>query len=64
MKRLLVKPQTKEQLKVLKELFKEMGVATFTISDENSEDIGMRVVMNRVDRTKKVSRKAIMKKLT
>jgi hypothetical protein len=29
MKRLLVKPQTKEQLKVLKKIFKEMGIATF-----------------------------------
>jgi len=63
MTNLVITPQSNAQLKQLEKLLKEMGIASRAVSDEDIEDSGLLVLMKKADRTKKVSRKTIMKKL-
>jgi len=63
MKALVVKSKNKTEMKFISDLLKKLGVSTRVIEDEEIEDHGMSTLMKEVDRTKKVSRKVVMKKL-
>ena len=61
---IVVTPKSKTEFRFIAELLKKLGVGSSTLTTEEMEDIGMSKLMNNVDKTKKVSRASIMKKLT
>lgn len=64
MKALVIKPKDNSEFKFISDLLKKLGVGSSTLSDEEIEDIGMSKMLKAVDKSKKVSRTEIMKKLT
>ena len=60
---LIVSPKTSSELKLVEKLLKGLGIATHSITEEEREDIGLTILMKQANRTKKVSRASIMKKL-
>jgi len=60
---LVVKPQNEADIKFLSDLFGKLGMSSRVIESETVEDIGLAELMKNVDRSKKVSRETIMKKL-
>jgi hypothetical protein len=64
MKALVIKPKDNSEFKFITDLLKKLGVGSSTLSDEEIEDIGMSKILKSVDKSKKVSRSEIMKKLT
>ena len=63
-KTLLVKPRTKDDLKLISELLKKLKIESSLIDEDELEDAGLTLLMKEADRTKKVSRDLIMKKLS
>ncbi len=63
-KTLLVKPRTKGDLKLLSELLKKLKIESSLVDDEQLEDAGLTLLMKEADRSRKVSRDLIMKKLS
>jgi len=63
-KTLLVKPRTKGDLKLLSELLKKLKIESSLVDDEQLEDAGLALLMKEADRSRKVSRDLIMKKLS
>ncbi len=63
MKALIIKSKSTSELKFISDLLKKLGVSTRLMDIDEIEDIGMSILMKRVDRNKKVSRETIMKKL-
>jgi hypothetical protein len=63
MKSLIISPKNKEELKFVEALLNKLGVATKALTEEEIEDAGLSLLMKDVDRTKKVSKEVIMKKL-
>ena len=64
MKAMVVTPKNESEFKFLSNLLNKLGVGISTLSKEELEDIGMLKMMHNVDKTKKVTRSEIMKKLT
>lgn len=64
MKALVIKPKNINELKFISALLKKLGIDSSNISAEELEDIGMSKLLRKVDKTKKVSRSVIMKKLS
>lgn len=64
MKAIVVTPKSDTEFRFIAELLKKLGIGSSTLTTEEMEDIGMSKLMNNVDKTKKVSRASIMKKLT
>jgi hypothetical protein len=63
MKALVVKAKNQTELKFLADLLNKLGVQSTQMEIEEIEDQAMSILMKKVDRTKKVSRETIMKKL-
>ena len=63
MNAVIITPQNASEMKFLLNLLDKLGIASQAISVEQAEDIGMSVLMKKVDRTKKTNREAVMKKL-
>jgi len=64
MKSLIVTPKNETEFKFLTDLFKKLGINSYILTPEELEDIGLYKLMQDADRTKKVSREEIMKKLS
>ena len=64
MKALVIKPKNNNEFKFVSDLLKKLGVGSSALSQDELEDIGMSKLMRSVDKTKKVSRAEIMKKLS
>ena len=64
MKAIVVTPKNSNELKFVKDLLKKLGVGSSTVNQEDLEDIGMSKLMRQVDKSKRASRKEIMKKLS
>jgi hypothetical protein len=64
MKALVITPKNSNEFKFVSELLKKLGVGTSALSQDELEDIGMSKLLHEVDKTKKVSRSEIMKKLS
>jgi hypothetical protein len=60
---LLITPKTASELKLVEKLLHGLGISVRQLSAEEKEDIGLAMLMKQADRSKKVSREAIMKKL-
>ena len=64
MKAIVVTPKNDNEFKFVADLLKKLGIGTSTLTKGEIEDIGMLKLMNNVDKSKRVSRTEIMKKLT
>jgi HD-GYP domain-containing protein (c-di-GMP phosphodiesterase class II) len=64
MKALVITPKNSNEYKFVSELLKKLGVGSSALSQDELEDIGMSKLLHDVDKTKKVSRSEIMKKLS
>ena len=64
MKALVITPKNSNEFKFVSELLKKLGVGSSALSQDELEDIGMSKLLHDVDKTKKVSRSEIMKKLS
>lgn len=60
---ILITPRDTKELRLLQEMLGKMKIHTTRVSQEEKEDLGLSHLMKGVDRTKKVSRNTIMKKL-
>lgn len=63
MKALVVKAKNQTEMKFVSDLLKKLGIQSTLMEIEEVEDRAMSALMKKVDRTKKVSRETIMKKL-
>ena len=64
MKALVIKPRNDSEFKFVSDLLKKLGVGSSALSQNELEDIGLSKLMREVDKTKKISRSEIMKKLS
>lgn len=60
---ILITPKNNKEFSLINQVLKKMNVSTKILSDEDKEDIGLGLLMSKVDKAKKVSRDVIMKKL-
>ena len=60
---ILVRPKDIEEFQLISDLFSRMKVKTKVLSSDEKEDLYFGELMKDADRTKKVSRDTIMKKL-
>jgi 7-cyano-7-deazaguanine synthase in queuosine biosynthesis len=63
MKAIVVKAKNQSEMKFVSDLLKKLGIPSTLMDIEEIEDQAMSVLMKKADRTKKVSRETIMKKL-
>ena len=63
MKAVLITPKNESELKFVSDLLKKLGIGVSTMSEEELEDLGLSKMMKKADRTKKVSKESIKKKL-
>ncbi len=64
MKAIVVTPKSDTEFRFITDLLKKLGIGTSTLTTEQIEDIGMLKLLNNVDKSKRASRSAIMKKLS
>ena len=63
MKAMVVTPKNSTEFKFLYDLLKKLGIMSATMTEEELEDLGLSKMMKSVDKTKKVSKESVMKKL-
>ena len=63
MEALIIKSEDRNELKLLKELVRKMGLQAKSLSEEEIEDLGLLMLMKQADRSKTVPRETVMKKL-
>lgn len=61
---ILVSPKDSQEFQLISDLFAKMNIKTKVLSSEEKEDLYFGELMKEADRTKKVSRATIMKKLS
>ena len=62
-KTLLIKPQNEKEAKLIEELMKKMGIAYEKADEEDLLDYGLGLKMKQAERTKKVGKATILRKL-
>jgi hypothetical protein len=63
MKAMVITPKSQTEYKFLYELLKKLGIMSATMTKEELEDLGFSKMMKDADKSKKVSKESIMKKL-
>lgn len=63
MKSVVVTAKNEKELKFLTELLDKLGFSSSSISEEELEDLGLSMMMRRVNKSKRVSRDEVIKKL-
>ena len=63
MKSILVTPKSRKEFEFLFGLLNKLGVSSRTLTIDEMEDLGMSLLMKQADRSKKVSRESVMRKL-
>jgi reverse gyrase len=63
MKTMVITPRSPSEFKFLSDLFKKLNIASATMTVEEMEDLGLAKMLKDVDKSKKVNRESIMKKL-
>ena len=64
MKAIVVTPKSDTEFRFVTDLLKKLGIGNSALTKDDIEDIGMLKLLNNVDKSKKVSRNVIMKKLS
>ena len=60
---LLISPKSYNELKFIEDFLRKIGVASKELSSDEKEELGLSILMKQADRSRKVSRETIMKKL-
>jgi hypothetical protein len=63
MESIVISPKTKDEAKIITDLLEKMNISSKVITDEEKEDLGLLMMMKEADRSEKVSREEVMKKL-
>lgn len=63
MKGIVITAKDQTEFKFLSDLLKKLGISSESLSAEELEDLGLVKMMKSADRSKKVSRELIMKRL-
>ena len=63
MKPVVITPKTKKEFDFVSQLLNKLRISSRMLSMEEVEDLGLSKLMREADRSKKVSREVIMKKL-
>jgi hypothetical protein len=63
MKAMVITPKSETEFKFLFDLLNKLGIMSATMSKEDLEDLGLSKMMKSVDKTKKVSKESVLKKL-
>ena len=63
MSSIVISPKNHKELEFISKLLKKMGVNSKVLSDEDTEDLGLAVLMKDVDRSELASEDEIMSKL-
>jgi hypothetical protein len=63
MKAMVITPKSQTEFKFINDLLNKLGILTATMTEEELEDMGLSKMLKAVDKTKKVSKESIMKKL-
>lgn len=63
MSSLIISPKNIKELQFVRELLDKMKIRNKLLTAEEKEDLGLSVLMSKVDRNKKADRNTIMKKL-
>jgi hypothetical protein len=64
MKAIVVKPKNNAEYKFINDLLQKLGMGSTAITSGELEDIGMAKLLRKADKTQKVSRSEIIKKLS
>jgi hypothetical protein len=63
MSSLIISPRNSKELQFVRDLLDKMKIRNKLLTVEEKEDLGLSVLMSKVDRNKKADRNTIMKKL-
>jgi hypothetical protein len=63
MSSIVINPKSSQELKFITELLQKLGVKSKVISDEDTEDLGLSLLMKDVNRSDVVSEDEVMAKL-
>jgi len=63
MESVIITPRNKKESQFLTDLLGKLGIANKKLSITEKEDLGLAILMQEADRSKKVSEKIIMRKL-
>jgi len=63
MRSIVISPKNHKELEFISKLLKKLGVNSKVLSDEDTEDLGLAVLMKDVDRSELASEDEIMSKL-
>jgi hypothetical protein len=63
MKALLIQPANHKEMEFLTQLLNKLGVSALELTQEELEDYGMALLIKDVDRSDKVDKSEVMKKL-
>lgn len=56
--------KNQNEYRFISNLLQKLGIAAATMTEEEMEDLGLSQMLKEVDKSKKVHRKAVMRKLT
>lgn len=63
MKAMVITPKNPREFKFLSDLLKKLDILSSTITEEEVEDLGLSKLLKKVDKTKKVSKESVLRKL-
>jgi hypothetical protein len=63
MKAMVIIPKNSHEFKFLYDLLKKLDILSSVMSEEEVEDLGLSKMLKKVDKTKKVSKESILRKL-
>ncbi|HRG54169.1 MAG TPA: hypothetical protein PLL00_15175 [Bacteroidia bacterium] len=63
MKAMVITPKNPREFKFLSDLLKKLDILSSTMTEEEVEDLGLSKMLKKVDKTKKVSKESILRKL-
>jgi len=63
MESIIINPKTQDEVRLIQDLLDKMNISSKIITDEEKEDMGLLAMMEEVDRSDRVPRDDVMKKL-
>lgn len=63
MQSLLITPKDKAELELISALLSRMNIVTTVFGDDDQEDLGLAILLRKIDRTETISREAIFRQL-
>ena len=63
MKAMVITPKNPREFKFLSDLLKKLDILSSTMTEEKVEDLGLSKLLKKVDKTQKVSKESILRKL-